>query len=96
MPNENADHVSVDDSDSRVRLAGERTLLAYERTQIAWVRTALTLISLWPRRIRRILWRDFRDNGRSYFGPRSFIFARVGLSDASEPFRRGTRTPLVC
>ena len=96
MLNENSDHVSLDDSDSRVRLAGERTLLAYERTQIAWIRTALTLISLWPRRIRRILWWDFRDNGRSYFGPRSFIFARVGLTDASEPFRRGTRTPLVC
>lgn len=45
MPNENSHHVSVDDSDPRVRLAGERTLLAYERTQIAWVRTALTLIS---------------------------------------------------
>jgi putative membrane protein len=45
MPNENSGQVSVDDSDPRVRLAGERTLLAYERTQIAWVRTALTLIS---------------------------------------------------
>ena len=45
MPNENSGPVSVDDSDPRVRLAGERTLLAYERTQIAWVRTALTLIS---------------------------------------------------
>ena len=45
MPNENSNRVSVDDSDPRVRLAGERTLLAYERTQIAWVRTALTLIS---------------------------------------------------
>jgi putative membrane protein len=45
MPNENSSQVSVDDSDPRVRLAGERTLLAYERTQIAWVRTALTLIS---------------------------------------------------
>src|SRR4029453_12737155 len=45
MPNEQLDHVSVDDSDPRVRLAFERTLLAYERTQIAWVRTALALIS---------------------------------------------------
>ena len=45
MPNEQLDHVSVDDSDPRVRLACERTLLAYERTQIAWVRTALALIS---------------------------------------------------
>ena len=45
MPNEQLDHVSVDNSDPRVRLACERTLLAYERTQIAWVRTALALIS---------------------------------------------------
>ena len=45
MPNENSGQVSVDDSDPRARLAGERTLLAYERTQIAWIRTALTLIS---------------------------------------------------
>lgn len=45
MSNEQLDHVSVDDSDPRVRLACERTLLAYERTQIAWVRTALALIS---------------------------------------------------
>jgi putative membrane protein len=45
MPNEHLDHVSVDNSDPRVRLACERTLLAYERTQIAWVRTALALIS---------------------------------------------------
>jgi inner membrane protein YidH len=45
MPNKNSNKVSVDDSDPRVRLAGERTLLAYERTQIAWIRTALTLIS---------------------------------------------------
>ena len=45
MPNEQFDHVSVDNSDPRVRLACERTLLAYERTQIAWVRTALALIS---------------------------------------------------
>ena len=45
MPNERLDHVSIDSSDPRVRLAYERTLLAYERTQIAWVRTALALIS---------------------------------------------------
>lgn len=45
MPNDNSNQVSVNDSDPRVRLAGERTLLAYERTQIAWVRTALTLIA---------------------------------------------------
>lgn len=45
MPNEQFDHVSVDNSDPRVRLACERTLLAYERTQIAWVRTAFALIS---------------------------------------------------
>jgi inner membrane protein YidH len=45
MPNEQLDHVSVDDSDPRVRLACERTLLAYERTQIAWVQMALALIS---------------------------------------------------
>ena len=45
MPNEQLDHVSIDSSDPRVRLAYERTLLAYQRTQIAWVRTALALIS---------------------------------------------------
>ena len=45
MPNDNSNPISVNDSDPRVRLAGERTLLAYERTQIAWVRTALTLIA---------------------------------------------------
>ena len=45
MPNEQLDHVSVDDSDPRVRLACQRTLLAYERTQIAWVQMALALIT---------------------------------------------------
>ena len=45
MPDEQLDHVLVDDSDPRVRLACERTLLAYERTQIAWVQMALALIS---------------------------------------------------
>ena len=45
MTGEKVNQVSVDDSDRRVRLAGERTLLAYERMQNAWVRTALTLIS---------------------------------------------------
>ena len=45
MTGEKVNQVSVDDSDRRMRLAGERTLLAYERTQNAWVRTAFTLIS---------------------------------------------------